>query len=691
MGSPIPMEPLRSLSPPRLVVPQLPHAPMVSDIFPQRLDVSPRRIPELHRSMEVLPPGSPVSRHRALHVLGSPPVGGAFMSPVRLAPGHCSVGPMRPPEAHRQVVEIRPRPLQQVLREVPQGPILANPSQLTNPQQLPTYREAQSVQRSQMRPLVPCDTSGRAYHAPVAALPPRMVPVLQFQPAHPAPLAPAPPAAVVPQRASPQAPDPRCLLTPATTHRQPAGGLSVLSPAGGSGDLQVRVQESPRTFSPPRALSPPALPVALPVASSSPSPQASPRAPSRACEDSLAKQLRALQEAKVAAAETVAQSEQALLVRRGQLKRETFKALQCGSLAEALRRWPSPDAAPAMPPETALVPTPAPELASGRVELPEEDQCAEEDFELPNSSSPVELTPPLAPPEVSTEVREEAPVASSRSSRSRERLVQEEATRCCKALGKIASRISNKHLRDLRKPQKSLPPQVLKILGAIALLLGEKEGRSFLKRILADTLPQRLSTLDPASITGAQRGKLRALLSAPDLQPDAVAKLCPSCTALAQWCECIMIFLTRTQALQSEKDVKSVSEKLEYPSENQNGSLSKSSTESRLIVEPDLSRLDQDELKTVHELTVTKPHIGSVVFHGITDCSNLDPHKDIVLKRGYVLVYPDAKNKPPPGEGLNKPATVTMYECFPPGVAIGEHEADHYKEGHTSSRAPWGG
>lgn len=30
-----------------------------------------------------------------------------------------------------------------------------------------------------------------------------------------------------------------------------------------------------------------------------------------------------------------------------------------------------------------------------------------------------------------------------------------------------------------------------------------------------------------------------------------------------------------------------------------------------------------------------------VVFHGTTDCTDLDVARDIVLKRGYVLVYPD--------------------------------------------------
>ena len=47
------------------------------------------------------------------------------------------------------------------------------------------------------------------------------------------------------------------------------------------------------------------------------------------------------------------------------------------------------------------------------------------------------------------------------------------------------------------------------------------------------------------------------------------------------------------------------------------------------------------------------------VFHGATDCTELD-FQDIVLKRGYVLVDPDASKKPPVGEGLNKASTVTM-------------------------------
>jgi hypothetical protein len=43
-----------------------------------------------------------------------------------------------------------------------------------------------------------------------------------------------------------------------------------------------------------------------------------------------------------------------------------------------------------------------------------------------------------------------------------------------------------------------------------------------------------------------------------------------------------------------------------------------------------------------------------------------DLEKDVLLKRGYVLVYPDPVRKPPKGSGLNKRATVTMHL----GVAV---------------------
>jgi len=95
----------------------------------------------------------------------------------------------------------------------------------------------------------------------------------------------------------------------------------------------------------------------------------------------------------------------------------------------------------------------------------------------------------------------------------------------------------------------------------------------------------------------------------------------------------------------------------------------------KLIVEPDLSQMSSEELAEVYDLTVTKPDIGSVVFHGVTDCRDLDIAQTVVLKRGYVLVYPDPAKKPPPGEGLNKHATVTMYQCFPPGGHVKDEQA----------------
>eukprot|EP00929_Paragymnodinium_shiwhaense_P007114 TRINITY_DN111066_c0_g1_i1.p1 TRINITY_DN111066_c0_g1~~TRINITY_DN111066_c0_g1_i1.p1 ORF type:complete len:1019 (+),score=210.36 TRINITY_DN111066_c0_g1_i1:119-3058(+) len=85
-----------------------------------------------------------------------------------------------------------------------------------------------------------------------------------------------------------------------------------------------------------------------------------------------------------------------------------------------------------------------------------------------------------------------------------------------------------------------------------------------------------------------------------------------------------------------------------------------------LYVSPDITRLDADQLRQVRELEVSRPEVGSIVFHDVTDCTNLDIPTLVHLDVGEVLVYPVPGTKPAVGEGLNKRATVTMQQCWPP-------------------------
>jgi hypothetical protein len=86
-----------------------------------------------------------------------------------------------------------------------------------------------------------------------------------------------------------------------------------------------------------------------------------------------------------------------------------------------------------------------------------------------------------------------------------------------------------------------------------------------------------------------------------------------------------------------------------------------------LTVEPDLWTLSEAELMAVRDLKVGRGRIGSVTFHGVTDCRSLiyELQDLLVINQGEVVVYPDARLKPPPGEGLNKPASIVLYECMP--------------------------
>lgn len=86
-----------------------------------------------------------------------------------------------------------------------------------------------------------------------------------------------------------------------------------------------------------------------------------------------------------------------------------------------------------------------------------------------------------------------------------------------------------------------------------------------------------------------------------------------------------------------------------------------------LLLEPQLWMLGEEELARVHDFRVGRGGLGHVTFHGQTDCRSLLPQlpEILVIKQGEVIVYPDARKKPPVGQGLNKPARIVLHGCMP--------------------------
>lgn len=287
--------------------------------------------------------------------------------------------------------------------------------------------------------------------------------------------------------------------------------------------------------------------------------------------------------------------------------------------------------------------------------------------------------------------------------------MQEELSQCTEALRTVADKIPIPTLREMRTLKRP-PIGVAKILEAIGVIMGEKDLKpgSF-RKLLSDSLPTRLSRIDPSTITTAQGARLRPLLDCAEVRQESISKTCSIACVLAEWCQCISIYLTKTHPSWGAGrlgDSNAQVAGMDYPNTGQDTSLAgqmgrpeqRAGTnmsndmgaevptagslkgQEGLIVEPDLDTLSQEELRAVRDLRVTKPQVGSVVFHGVTDCTNLDVASNVVLRRGYVLVYPDPRKKPPVGQGLNKRATVTMYQCFPPGERVSDNEAiEDYK------------
>ncbi|KAJ8908143.1 hypothetical protein NDN08_008237 [Rhodosorus marinus] len=77
-----------------------------------------------------------------------------------------------------------------------------------------------------------------------------------------------------------------------------------------------------------------------------------------------------------------------------------------------------------------------------------------------------------------------------------------------------------------------------------------------------------------------------------------------------------------------------------------------------------LRQMSEENLREVEAFTVGRSGIGEVTWTGKTDLRNMDLDTIVQLEPREVIVYADEDDKPALGEGLNKPAEVTLEKIF---------------------------
>ncbi|CAM6098075.1 unnamed protein product [Calypogeia fissa] len=88
-------------------------------------------------------------------------------------------------------------------------------------------------------------------------------------------------------------------------------------------------------------------------------------------------------------------------------------------------------------------------------------------------------------------------------------------------------------------------------------------------------------------------------------------------------------------------------------------------------------RAEPGYCRRVHDFVVGRRGYGSVKFLGDTDVRRLDLEGIIQFNKCEVLVYMDESKKPPAGQGLNKPAEVTLLNV----KSVDKKTGQHFTEG----------
>lgn len=267
-------------------------------------------------------------------------------------------------------------------------------------------------------------------------------------------------------------------------------------------------------------------------------------------------------------------------------------------------------------------------------------------------------------------------------------------------------------LRSLRQP----PAVVSQVVEALAAILGLSEtGWVAQKKRLDSGLLQKLASFDDRAtllrVPSIRLERFHKALQTPAFSDERLHKTCPAVAPLASWCLAVRRLLL-TLGEQPDATVTVEMDARERPSagalpgqgcqvvraasvgtsdcaQRSAGAGSREAPQEMtrgasascvapsevrpesdlagLEVEPELWRMSESELSRVQNLRVGRMGVGCVTFDGETDCRGLLPQLKelLVVEQGEVVVYPDPRQKPPVGQGLNKAASVVLYGCMP--------------------------
>lgn len=283
---------------------------------------------------------------------------------------------------------------------------------------------------------------------------------------------------------------------------------------------------------------------------------------------------------------------------------------------------------------------------------------------------------------------------------------EDELDRVKEGIAACIDTISAKSFRELR--QMSPHPDLLsRAFEAVLTLLGadDLKNKTNVRRYITK---EKLTGIDLMRVSISQFRRAQQVVNEPGFTEDEAQAVCAAAVPLVTWCHLVVGFLAKARFESSYEESAPVADggvegctsraggsdsprgqeasvELPEPSDAQDGARASEAPANPfgyLVVSPDLSRMSSVDLRQVTELSVSRPEVGSITFHGTTDCTNLDIPAIVHLDVGEVLVYPMPGTKPVVGQGLNKRATVTMYQCWPPngrGNLQDEEAQDRYR------------